>query len=136
MFGKLSPTLVTEPIPAPVADHVPSPRRKFADEGVPVPRRATSTIPLVTFVPATFGTPLRLIVGVDVAFEIVIVSPLTELFATTLVTVPAPARVAHVPSPRQKVSEDAFDPELRFATDRFPLTSVASEIDACVLNTP
>ena len=39
-------------------------------------------------------------------------------------TLPAPAGVAHVPSPRQNVVEEAPLPEFKFPTGRFPLTSV------------
>ncbi len=39
------------------------------------------------------------------------------------VTFPLPAGVAHVPSPRQKVLDDALVPEFRLATGRFPVTS-------------
>jgi hypothetical protein len=39
----------------------------------------------------------------------------------TLVTVPLPAGVAHVPSPRQYVELDAPVPLFRFATGRFPV---------------
>jgi hypothetical protein len=42
-----------------------------------------------------------------------------------LLTLPDPAGVAHVPSPRQNVEDDALVPELRFATGRFPVTSFA-----------
>ena len=37
---------------------------------------------------------------------------------------PPPAGVAHVPSPRQNVVEDALVPEFRFVTGRFPVTPV------------
>ena len=37
-------------------------------------------------------------------------------------TLPPPAGVAHDPSPRQKVDEDALVPEFRFVTGRFPVT--------------
>jgi hypothetical protein len=42
----------------------------------------------------------------------------------TLVTVPTPAGVAHVPSPLQNVVPLAPEPELRFDTDKFPVTPV------------
>jgi hypothetical protein len=60
---------------------------------------------------------------------LVIGEPLIEkplgTVAATLVTVPAPAGTAHVPSPLQKVPALAFVPELRFVIGRFPVTSVA-----------
>jgi hypothetical protein len=83
-----------------------------------------------------FGTPDRLMMGVEVGVLMVIVSPLTELLAATLVTVPAPVGTAHVPSPRQKVPAEALVPEFRFPTGRFPLTSLARLTDATVLITP
>jgi hypothetical protein len=83
-----------------------------------------------------FGTPDRLMMGVLVGVLMVIVSPLTELLAATLVTVPAPVGTAHVPSPRQKVPAEALVPEFRFPTGRFPLTSLARLTDATVLITP
>lgn len=39
---------------------------------------------------------------------------------------PPPAGVAQVPSPRQKVEDDADVPELRFVTGRLPVTPVVS----------
>jgi hypothetical protein len=57
---------------------------------VPDPSRAVGTVLEVMFVPAIFGTPERLIVGVEVALLIVIVRPDTELFAITDVTEPPP----------------------------------------------
>lgn len=41
-----------------------------------------------------------------------------------IVTVPEPAGVAHVPSPRQKVAEDAPVPEFRLVGGRLPVTPV------------
>jgi hypothetical protein len=46
--------------------------------------------------------------------------------SATLVTVPAPAGVAHVPSPRQNVEDEADVPLFKFVTGRFPVTSLAS----------
>ena len=61
---------------------------------------------------------------------VIIGDPLTEIKppvkdCATLVTVPAPAGVDQVPSPRQKVNADALVPELRFVTGKFPVTCVA-----------
>jgi hypothetical protein len=64
------------------------------------------------------------------------VRPETPLLPETFVTVPAPVGTAHVPSPRQKVPADAFVPELKRATGRFPVRSVEASIDACVEITP
>lgn len=136
IFGNASPTLVTVPEPAPVAAHVPSPRKNVDDVALPLPRRAVFNTPLVTFEAAMFGVPLRLITGVEVAVEIDIVNPATELFALTDVTVPAPAGTAHVPSPRQNVPLEALVPELRFVTGRFPVTSLTRLMDDTVLRTP
>lgn len=52
------------------------------------------------------------------------------------VTVPEPAGVAHVPSPRQKVDADALVPELRFVTGRFPVTPVVNGNPVAFVNTP
>ena len=41
-----------------------------------------------------------------------------------MLTLPAPAGVAQVPSPRQKVEAEAAVPLLRFVTGRFPVTPV------------
>ena len=54
--------------------------------------------------------------------ELVIVTPLP----TTLVTVPAPPGVTHVPSPRQNVEDDAPVPLFRLLVDRLPVTPVES----------
>ena len=56
--------------------------------------------------------------------------------AATLVTVPAPAGVAHVQSPRQKVDADADVPEFKFVTGRFPVTCEARLIFEMVLLAP
>jgi hypothetical protein len=136
IFGRAKATLVTVPIPAPVAAHVPSPRRNVEEVAEPDPNRAVAMTPDVTFDAAIFGTPLRLTTGVLVAVLIVIVNPLTELFALTLVTVPAPVGTAQVPSPRQKVPEDAFVPLLRLLGGRLPDTSDARLTLATVVSTP
>ena len=61
---------------------------------------------------------------------VIIGDPLTEIKppvndCATLVTVPAPAGVDHVPSPRQKVNADALVPEFKLVTGRLPVTCVA-----------
>jgi hypothetical protein len=58
---------------------------------------------------------------VDVGVATLIRPPVKE----TLVTVPVPVGAAHVPSPRQKVVEDAEVPEFRLVTGRLPVTPVA-----------
>ena len=63
----------------------------------------------------------------SVAVPVTAVDPLNSAtwFATgepLVVTVPVPAGVDHVPSPLQKVDEDADVPELRLVTGRFPVT--------------
>jgi hypothetical protein len=45
---------------------------------------------------------------------------------TEILLPPPPAGVAHVPSPLQKVTDDALVPEFRFPTGRFPVTPVVS----------
>lgn len=85
--GAPSATLVT--LPSAVC-HVWSPRRNDVLFAVPEPSLAVGTVPEVILVPAMFGVPERLITGVVVGFVIDIVRPETELFALTLVTVPAP----------------------------------------------
>lgn len=64
-------------------------------------------------------------VPVDVMGEPVMQSGVTAV-ADTLLTVPppVPGGVAHVPSPRQKLVEDAPVPLLRFAGGRLPVTHV------------
>lgn len=54
----------------------------------------------------------------------------------TLVTVPAPAGVDQVPSPRQKVEELAEVPEFRWVTPRFPVTSEVLRLMAPVVRNP
>ncbi len=66
----------------------------------------------------------------------VIVPPPIGLVVATEVTVPAPAGVAHVPSPRQKVDPEALVPLFRCATPRLPVTSLdarstAELVSAC-----
>ena len=68
---------------------------------------------------------VSVIAGVEVAVATVPAKPLAET-TETLVTVPAPAGVAHVPSPRQKVEDDAPVPLLRLVTGRLPVTPVES----------
>lgn len=76
----------------------------------PVPPFATPRVPASVMVPEpVIGPP-------DV------VRPVVPPETATLVTVPAPAGVAHVPSPRQKVEDDADVPEFKFVTGRFPVT--------------
>jgi hypothetical protein len=50
--------------------------------------------------------------------------PVSPVPVATEVTVPAPAGVVHVPSPRQKVLALAPVPLLRLVTGRFPVTPV------------
>jgi hypothetical protein len=57
--------------------------------------------------------------------EVVIGPPVRPVPVATLVTVPVPVGAAHVPSPRQKVVEDAEVPEFRLVTGRLPVTPVA-----------
>jgi len=83
-----------------------------------------------------FGVPVSRIAGVEVAVLTEKLNPLTLLVAETEVTVPPPAGVAHVPSPRQKVDDDALVPSLRFDIGKLPVTSEARLIFATVLNTP
>lgn len=72
----------------------------------------------------------------DVATEEV--SQLGRAATLKFVTVPCPAGVAQVPSPRQKVVAEAPVPLFKFATGRFPLTPVAKLIVGMRLdaNTP
>jgi hypothetical protein len=83
-----------------------------------------------------FGTPDRLMMGVLVGVLMVIVSPLTELLAATLVTVPAPVGTAHVPSPRQNGPAEALVPAFKLATGKLPVMSVAALMEATVAITP
>jgi len=56
----------------------------------------------------------------------VVLPPITNWLIVSVppaVTFPLPAGVAHVPSPLQKVLEDADVPEFRLVTGRFPVTS-------------
>lgn len=77
--------------------------------------------------PLPFSKPVtevvRVIAGVEVAVATVPAKPFA-VTTETEVTVPAPAGVAHVPSPRQNVDEEALVPPLRFATGRLPVTPV------------
>lgn len=53
-----------------------------------------------------------------------------------VVTVPDPAGVAHVPSPRQKVEDDALVPLLRFVTGKLPVTPVESGSPTALASVP
>src|SRR5215831_2605677 len=56
---------------------------------------------------------------------VVMVPPASGAVVATLVTVPLPAGVAQIPSPRQNVLAEARVPLFRLLTDRFPVTPVA-----------
>ena len=68
--------------------------------------------------------------------EPVIGPPANGVVVATEVTVPAPAGVAQVPSPRQKVVDDAAVPELRWLTARFPVTPVESGNPVTLVKVP
>ena len=76
-------------------------------------------------VPLPLSTPVTVVeivmAGVDVAVATLPENPLAET-TETLVTVPAPAGVAHVPSPLQNVELLALIPESRLPTGKFPVT--------------
>ena len=55
---------------------------------------------------------------------VVVATVASALAEVTEVTVPEPAGVAHVPSPRQNVEAEALVPEFRFVTGRLPVTPV------------
>jgi hypothetical protein len=57
---------------------------------VPDPSRFVGTVPEVMLVPAIFGVPDRLMMGVVEGLLIVIVKPETVLFELTLETPPPP----------------------------------------------
>lgn len=80
----------------------------------PVPPLATASVPAIVMVPVVvIGPPL-------------VVRPVVPPLTLTLVTVPVPEGVAHVPSPRQKVVADALTPEFKLVTGKFPVTPVVS----------
>ena len=75
---------------------------------------ATASVPAIVMVPVVvIGPPL-------------VVRPVVPPLTLTLVTVPEPEGVAHVPSPRQKVVADALTPEFKLVTGKFPVTPVVS----------
>jgi hypothetical protein len=51
-------------------------------------------------------------------------------------TVPDPVGDAHVPSPRQKVEEEAEVPLFKFVTGRFPVTPVLNGKPVALVSTP
>ena len=74
--------------------------------------------------------------GVVVGLATVPAKPFA-LATLRVVTVPAAeAGVAHVPSPRQKVVDDALVPEFRFVTGRLPVTPVVSGSPVRLVATP
>jgi hypothetical protein len=86
------------------------------------------------FVPPALVTQ---VVQVIVPLPVIVPPPIGEVVAM-LVTVPPPAGVAHVPSPRQKVLDEALVPLFRFVTGRLPVTSefarlTAELVTVCVL---
>jgi hypothetical protein len=101
--GEVASTIVP---PLPVTVH--------PDNAVPLPCRQGD----VTVVESV-------IAGVVVAFATVPAMPFAETTDTVL-TEPEPDGVDHVPSPRQKVDEEADEPLLRFPTAKFPVTPVES----------
>jgi hypothetical protein len=116
---------------------VESPRQNvFAVAPVPELRLPTGRFPLTSVArltdPKVGGPPefpWRTVVDdprVPRTLMSVVPFPITSWFAVrfpaVLVTVPAPAGVAQLPSPRQKVEDEAESPEFRFPTGRFPIT--------------
>jgi hypothetical protein len=88
----------------------------------PVVVAAAIAVPFPESTGAFIGV-VRVIAGVEVALATVPAKPLVET-TDTVVTVPPPAGVAHVPSPRQKVVEEALVPLFRFVTGKLPVTPV------------
>jgi len=124
---QLTDVTVPDPPPAGVAQ-VPSPRQKvLADAPVPLPRFVTGKLPvtwLAKLTPVSAPPSVKLPELVTLPVSVI---PLTVPVPLTEVTVPAlAAGVAHVPSPRQKVVDDAEVPEFRLVTGRFPVTPVVS----------
>lgn len=71
-------------------------------------------------------------VPLEVTGEFVTPQKVAGIDRPTLVTVPEPTGVAHVPSPRQKLEPEAPDPLLRFVTGRFPVTPPAPDADRLI----
>ena len=81
------------------------------------------TAPLAATLVGVIAPSVRLISGVVVALVTVPDTPLAVLTETD-VTVPPPAGVTQLPSPRQKVVADAFVPPFKLVTGKLPVTPV------------
>ena len=85
---------------------------------------------------ATPSVPARVIVPELVIGPPLVVRPVVPPATFTEVTVPAlAAGVAHVPSPRQNVVDDALVPEFKLVTGRLPVTPVVSGRPVALVNT-
>ena len=134
----VQPTLVTVPEPPPPdgVAQVPSPRQNVLDEApVPLPRLAIGKFPVTCVVKSTLDNVPPSVRLPELVTLPVSVMPLTVPVPLTDVTVPADAAgVAQVPSPRQKVVDDALVPEFRLATGRLPVTPVESGKPVALVN--
>lgn len=89
------------------------------------PPKPVVTVPGVTILPLA-----SIVAAADGVWIVVVPPPVTRAVEVkepppTTVTVPEPPGVAHVPSPRQNVEEEAEVPLLRLVTGRLPVTPEA-----------
>ena len=92
----------------------------------PLPRAADDAHPVAL---EKYGMPPEVPATVNASVPLVVIGEPETLIrppvklAPALVTVPLPAGVAHVPSPRQNVDDDAPVPLFRCVTPRLPVMS-------------
>jgi hypothetical protein len=112
----------------PVTPPAPPAARLIAGKSAPTSARG-DTAPADPFGEAKTSFAVSLVPVIASVPELVTGEPPTVSHAgvvsPTLVTVPAPEGVAHVPSPRQYVDDEAPVPEFRFPTGKFPVTPPA-----------
>jgi hypothetical protein len=119
------------PVTSPVSVIVWSPVFDPLTEVVPVTARVgvdDPEIATVLYLPPVMSPVVSAIVTAElwISFPVVRSNLATALSTADAgpTTSPVPVGVAQVPSPRQKVDEDALVPLLRLATGRFPVTPV------------
>jgi hypothetical protein len=106
------------------------------DADVPLLRFATGRLPVTWLAKLTLANVPPSVKLPELVTLPVNVMPLTVPVPLTEVTVPAlAAGVAHVPSPRQNVVDDALVPEFRLVTGKLPVTPVVSGRPVALVNT-
>lgn len=133
----LTANAVATPVPKPATPvEIGSPVQLVRTPALGVPKAgvvndglvvmATLPVPLMAYSPSVPALSYR---------TRVVVPPVTVVVPTPILTAAA-AGVAHVPSPRQKVVDEALVPELRLPTGRFPVTPVVRGSPVQFVRTP